>query len=295
MINLEWYRSFAAIYQLGTVSAAAEKLSLTQPAVSQHLAAMERTFDTRLFQRTPRHMQPTEDARALYAQIIGAIEQLERLSPNILRVDKSQNLKLRIGVPREFFYMQGMPLLAAAQTPSYQLELVLGQTPALLESLKSSQLDGVIATQQLSLGTLHYQPLMTEKFILVGSASMAAIAKPEDQALLSWLEQQAWISYSAELPIIRRYWQEVFGRHPSITPRLIIPDLLMILRGVELGLGISVLPEYLCREALDENRLQILWQSERASTNPLYLVCQRERRQSAEFRWLSDVCFGLTS
>ena len=289
MANLEWYRSFVAIYQMGTVSAAAEKLALTQPAVSQHLAALERAFDTRLFQRTPRHMQPTDAAKTLYAQMIGAIEQLERLSPNALLVEQTHNLNMRLGVPREFFYVQGMNLLAEAETSAYRLELVLGQTKPLLDGLEVGKLDAVIATQRLSLRTLHYQPLIIEKFMLVGAASLHPPTDVDSQEVLRWLEVQPWIVYSADLPIVRRYWQEVFGRHPSLTPRLIVPDLLMILKGVMLGLGISVLPEYLCREALDEKQLRILWDSERATTNPLYLVCQREHQHTPEFRWLSDL------
>jgi DNA-binding transcriptional LysR family regulator len=41
MVNLEWYRSFVQVYRVGTVSKAAEMLHLTQPAVSQHIAAFE--------------------------------------------------------------------------------------------------------------------------------------------------------------------------------------------------------------------------------------------------------------
>ena len=41
MVNLEWYRSFIAVIRAGTVSGAAQSLHLTQPAVSQHIAALE--------------------------------------------------------------------------------------------------------------------------------------------------------------------------------------------------------------------------------------------------------------
>jgi DNA-binding transcriptional LysR family regulator len=59
MVNLEWYRSFVQVYRVGTVSKAAESLHLTQPAVSQHVAGLEATLGTPLFQRMPRRMVPT--------------------------------------------------------------------------------------------------------------------------------------------------------------------------------------------------------------------------------------------
>ena len=65
MINLEWYRSFIEVYRVGTVSGAAQVLHLTQPAVSQHVAALESALGNPLFQRTPRRMVPTEAGQRL--------------------------------------------------------------------------------------------------------------------------------------------------------------------------------------------------------------------------------------
>ncbi|MEG4289427.1 LysR family transcriptional regulator [Microcoleus sp. D2B6] len=41
MINFEWYRSSIEVYRVRTVSGVAQVLHLTQPAVSQHVAARE--------------------------------------------------------------------------------------------------------------------------------------------------------------------------------------------------------------------------------------------------------------
>jgi DNA-binding transcriptional LysR family regulator len=73
MINFEWYRSSIEVYRVGTVSGAAQVLHLTQPAVSQHVAARESALGNPLFQRTPRRMVPTEAGQRLYTQIAGAM------------------------------------------------------------------------------------------------------------------------------------------------------------------------------------------------------------------------------
>jgi DNA-binding transcriptional LysR family regulator len=289
MVSLEWYRSFVAIYQTGTVSAAANKLALTQPAVSQHLAALERSFGARLFERTPRQMQPTAAGKALYAQMIGAMEQLERLPSLSLLLPQAQSLTLRVGVPREYFYVEGVRRLPSTLDENYRLELVLGQTPGLLKQLETAELDAIIATQRISKRSLHYQPLHTETFILVSAPTFVMPVDLSDREAVAWLEAQPWLSYAADMPIIRRYWQEIFGRHPNFTPRLIAPDLLMLLEGVRHGLGLSVLPEYLCRAAIAERQVQVLWQPEPAPSNQLYLACLRERLHSPEFQWLKGV------
>ena len=49
MINFEWYRSSIEVYRVGTVSGAAQVLHLTQPAVSQHVAARESALEIPCF------------------------------------------------------------------------------------------------------------------------------------------------------------------------------------------------------------------------------------------------------
>jgi len=101
MINFEWYRSFIEVYRVGTVSGAAQILHLTQPAVSQHVAALESALGNRLFERTPRRMVPTEAGLRLYTQVAGAIEKLESI-PHKNSADRTPQT-IRIGAPQEFF------------------------------------------------------------------------------------------------------------------------------------------------------------------------------------------------
>ena len=104
MINLEWYRSFIEVYRVGTVSGAAQVLHLTQPAVSQHLAALESALGNQLFQRTPRRMVPTEAGKRLYSQVVSAIEKLESIPHKNSTTETPQTI--RIGTPQEFFTEQ---------------------------------------------------------------------------------------------------------------------------------------------------------------------------------------------
>lgn len=284
MVDFEWYRSFVAIYQTGTVSAAAQVRSMTQPGISQHLAALERALDVSLFQRTPRQMLPTEAGQRLYTQVIASVEQLERLStPSALRHEAAP-VDLRIGVPREFFYAQGWGRLTAQAVTDYRLHISFGQTLGLVKLLDDDRLDLVIATQRINRRTLHYQPLQVEQFALVAPADLVLPEHRGSDEVARWLEAQRWIAYAADLPIIRRYWQEVFRRRPNITPAIIVPDLLMILRAISSGFGMSILPTYLCEEALNQRTAQILWQPENPPANQLYLTCRRERLGAAEIQ-----------
>jgi len=67
--NLRHLATAAAIFRLGTVSAAANEVNLTQPAITQALAKLEGQLELPLFERRPNGMEPTEAAK-MFAQRI---------------------------------------------------------------------------------------------------------------------------------------------------------------------------------------------------------------------------------
>jgi len=277
MVNLEWYRSFIATYQTGTVTAAASKRFLTQPALSQHIAALEQSLKISLFERTARRMVPTEAAKNLYPKVIASIERLEAIEHASLA--DSDVPGLRVGAPITYFYEQVLPRISHDNLAQLRLQLVLGETNALIEKLRNNELDLVFSTQKISQPRLHYVFLGHEifKLVLPKSLDMRVTDSQDLDQIETWLSQQCWISYSVDMPIIRRFWQTVFTKRPDFEPRLIIPDLHTILRSIELGMGISILPDYLLSDMHISRNFHIPWQTHPEVKNALYLVCQQDR------------------
>jgi DNA-binding transcriptional LysR family regulator len=283
MADFERYRSFVAVYRAGTVSGAAEARFLTQPAVSQHVAGLEAATGHRLFKRTPRRMVPTECGKKLYAQVAQAVDTLERVAQGQRGALGSGVPLVRLGAPREFFHEA---LLEGLTDAPVRLWLEFGATQELLEGLDRRELDLVVATQRLPSPALEFEKLAVERFVLVGPPGYAAPPDPGEAAgIEGWLEEQFWISYGAELPIIRRFWRQSFGRRPeNLQPALVLPDLRSILKAVELGEGIAVLPDYLCRAALRTGRLSVLWEPPEPVENELWLAYRKADRADEDLR-----------
>lgn len=161
-----------------------------------------------------------------------------------------------------FFYAYGWDRLFSVPIPDYRFQVSFGQTRGLIKNLEEDKLDVVIATQRINRQGLHYQPLQIEQFALFAAPDRIIPQGFSSDEMVRWLEDQPWIVYATDLPIIRRYWQEVFNRRPQITPTIVLPDLLMILRAITDRLGISVLPTYLCEPAVRSGEVKILWQPE---------------------------------
>lgn len=290
MVNLEWYRSFIEVYRVGTVSGAAQVLHLTQPAVSQHIAALEAALAQPLFQRMPRRMQPTDEGKRLYTQIAAAIEQLESIPTRNLPVNAPQ--LIRIGTPQEFFTERILTRLPQAENLRYRVQLGLAQD--LIEQLLKGQLDVVVATQKIVRSELVYQLIHQENFWLVAPPA-TILPLPLDSlqvdltSLEQWLRGQPLIAYGEELPIIRRFWRVVFGRRLEVVPRLVLPDLQMIRRAIAAGFGFSVLPDYLCDEMVDSKSLTLILKPTNAVSNQIWLAYRKSEQQSQRIQLLLDL------
>jgi DNA-binding transcriptional LysR family regulator len=76
-MDLEALQTFLAVAETGSFSRAAERVYLTQPAVSKRIAALETSLGTRLFDRIGRRVQLTEAGQALLARTRGILNELE--------------------------------------------------------------------------------------------------------------------------------------------------------------------------------------------------------------------------
>jgi len=77
--RLTQLRGFCATAQLGSISAAADKLALSQPSVSMQIQALEKEFATMLFERRGPKIQLTPEGEKLLEIALPMVEGLETL------------------------------------------------------------------------------------------------------------------------------------------------------------------------------------------------------------------------
>ena len=77
MMDLNQLRTFVVLYELRGVTAAAERLHVTQPTVSYTLRRLRERFDDELFRREGHDMVPTAKATALFGPLHDALAQID--------------------------------------------------------------------------------------------------------------------------------------------------------------------------------------------------------------------------
>ena len=95
--QLQQLVQFRAVYEHGSVSAAARALGLTQPALSRALAKLEEELGAPLFQRHTRSLRPTEFATQLYRQASRVLQESAGLDRLVERFQEGRVGRVRLG------------------------------------------------------------------------------------------------------------------------------------------------------------------------------------------------------
>ncbi|MFE7384595.1 LysR family transcriptional regulator [Streptomyces zhihengii] len=273
MPGLDLLSTFLEIYRCGSLSAAAERLGLTQPAVSGQLARLEEELGETLFVRSRRGAAPTARAADLAARIGTRIDELRAAA------HPSSGLAAHVGTvrvagPAELTTLRVLPTLAPLTARGLRLKVTLGLAAELLEGLAAGESDLVVSAVRPLRQDLAATPLIDEEFVLVGPPALARSVDPvrlaEDP--LGALAHLPLVVYADDLPIVRRYWLSEFGGRPPNGVAVTVPDLRGVLAAVVAGAGVSALPRYLSEPALTAGSVELLHEPAAPPLNTLYLA-----------------------
>ncbi len=281
MVNLEWYRTFKAIYQQGTLTKAATELMISQPNVSVQLSSLEGYIGHALFIRLPRKMVPTEYGKLLYTQIVESIDNLERVEVEFKKSSIRKEPTIRLGVPSELFYTY---LAKSMHLVNSHLIVEYGLATDLIAKLRSGELDiAFITKQDKAQDNLTYEYLYSESFFIVCNPTFDTseidqyIAENDLTKAEKWLRRQVWYAYDTNLPLVRRFWRSNFLKRPIVKLKAAIPDNISILRAVATSGGFAVSSDLIGGEALKNKQVKIVWRGIVPTTNSLYLAYDQEK------------------
>lgn len=147
--NLEYFKVFYYTAKLGSVTGAANELSISQPAVSQSLKALERSLGTALFQRASKGVRLTREGQLLYSYVEKGYEEIEQ---GVEKVGQMLNLELgevHIGASDMTLRFYLLPFLEKFHElhPGIKVIVANAPTPETLRLLRTGKIDfGVVST-----------------------------------------------------------------------------------------------------------------------------------------------------
>lgn len=291
-LNLEWLRTFKAIYETGTLSAAAQALYISQPGVSLHLNSLEAYTGYKLFDRAARKMVPTERGKILYNFIIDPIKKLETAEQHFHKRSQADRATISVGMCFETFQYtleEHIPELP------FNVIIKFGEYPQMQQDLDNGVLDLIITPQKGNQKNLLYDAFSKERIVLVAGKNTEIgflqqwLKEGKFQEATQFLKQQLWYSTAGDMEHLKNFWLKNFGEHPDFRPNYIVPNISSILRCLSNANGFSIVPDFLCKEAIENKKVKMVWQGTQPLENTLYFGKRKNTIYHHELEQLEDI------
>lgn len=271
MSYLVQMRTVLEVHRSGSISKAAARLGLTQPAASAHVQALEAVLEKPLFVRTARGVLPTPAVDEL-ARMIGS--HLDAVATAFSAV-KARSLVLTgtvcIAGPAEFLGHRVAPSLAGLVDLGLKVRLLTGNRDRIYGWLDDGTAELAVTASRPASRSLGFAEIARERLLLVAAPGLARRLSA-GPLTLDALTSAPLVAYDEDLPLVREHLAAVFGASPELSAAVTVPDLRVVARLVAAGAGWSVLPDYICTEAIAEGSLVNIAGPREAPENALYLV-----------------------
>jgi LysR family transcriptional regulator AphB len=275
---------FARVHELGSFTAAAHSFGMPKVAVSRAIASLERRLNAKLLTRTTRRMALTDAGRVFLPYCQQALEAAEAARAIATRVDEGGQLRVLTDggygrllvaplVPRFLEHYPDCPLQIEwvdhlPDAPATRWDLLITSQPPASAALASTDLGApplILCAAPAYLkraGTPSRPPQLAEHALLVsgpGGRTQLRLRRGEEAMEL------------------------------ALSPKLAVDDPAVVHASTAAGLGIGVLPEFLCRQGLSMGRLErVLSGWEVADSLRLYAQYDPRLVNSARIRRFID-------
>ena len=209
---------FVAVYEQGSVSAAARQCCVAQPSLSAALRQLEQELGVTLFIRLPKGVMPTEDGEKLYGHAGRLLGQLQSLKASFR--EPVARVKFRLGLIRALGVERMSQLLRefSNSVAGLELHLVEPEEPCDARIITPHQLKAAEA----------FQPIWRDSYLL---------AIPPGTALS--LQQQIQLTDFEQLPLIKRTPCDAWNiLYPELVRHGIKADIRADIQTIEYALGL---------------------------------------------------------
>ena len=242
-MDIAQLRTVLHVAELGSLSRAADRLNIAQPALSRQVRLLEQELGIRLFGRHGRGMELTEAGQELLLHARQVMQELEAIRGLALRGgDVALRGEASIGMPPTVAAILAVPLAREFRErhPEARLRIVSAYSAFLIDWLRRGDIDIAILYEGQPLRWLSAAPLMEEELYLVGPAESGLA--PETPVPATRL---------GELPLIlsgsrhgMRDTVDTIARTAGVSTNVVLEaDSYSVLKDmVQSGLGYTVLP-----------------------------------------------------
>lgn len=240
--ELKHLRVFIAVAEELNFHHAAERLSLTQPAVSRLIKELEERLDVQLLERTTRMVRLTDPGRYLLGEAQEILDRASVAQENVRSVAAGTRAILKIG----FTTISGHALVPdivhhfAERAPEVRIDLIYAAAPVQRDQILTGELDGGFMEGSF-LSSEVSNRLTARHRLMVIMAADHPLAASDALSVQDVAGARLIIGRADDWPTLRRIITDVFhGAGHVMVPYFEVPTLTTILGFVSAGMGLTI-------------------------------------------------------
>jgi DNA-binding transcriptional LysR family regulator len=296
-LKLRHLHTLQAIAEAGSMVKAAERLAISQPAISKAIADMEHTLGVPLLDRTPRGVEVTAYGRVLLKRSDAIFDDLRQGLAEIEHLKDPTRGELRIGAPEPI-----APVLSVIideltrQYPRIRFHATIGDTTILFRELRERTLDIAFtrmlepdAERDMQAEVLYEDPLV----VMAGGLNPWPDRR---EVTLAELVDEPW-TFSPPDTFLGRFADEAFRERGLDLPQasVITPSIQMRISLLTTGRYLSILPGAMLRFPIQNAALRSVRVDLAETRRPVGLVMLKGRSQSPVARLFVEAARSVTS
>lgn len=170
-MDIAQLRTLLHVAELGSLSKAADRMRIAQPALSRQVRMLEDELGIRLFARHGRGMTLTAAGTEVLHHAARIMAELEEIRATVADADAALRGQVSIGMPPTVSDILSVPMVAAFQArhPDARIRLVSAYSGYLTDWLQRGQIDVAIMYESRPLLSLRAEPLLEEVLYLIGA------------------------------------------------------------------------------------------------------------------------------
>ncbi|MEQ3636172.1 MAG: XRE family transcriptional regulator [Alcanivorax borkumensis] len=299
MLELRHLATLRAIEEAGSLVEAAERLHVTQSALSHQLKDLEHRLGVALLVRRTRPVRFTTAGLRVLALARDVLPRVQQTERELKRLAAGQTGRLHIAIECHSCFQWLMPALDAFREhwPEVELDLSAAFSFAPLPALARGDLDMVVSSDPVENDAVLYVPLFRYELVLAVSRQSPLAGKkwilPDD------ITDQTLITYPVDrerLDVFSAFLGPAGKEPAAIRTAELTP---MTAQLVAAGRGVAALPNWALTEYTEHDLLKTVRLGEKGVWRTLYAAVRVEDEQTPyvqEFLGTArDLCFKTLS
>lgn len=271
LFDSKYLHAFYAICEAGSFHGAAEKLHVTQPAVSYQIQKLEEGLQASLFERVGRRIVRTPAGERLYDFCSRYFMELEQLSAEIGDNLPARTAPLRVVSVSGFGRFVLFPILSSKRFEHLRLELVYATAMDVFDSIEKGDYDFGAAYLTKVSNYLKFVPVRREELVMIAPGDFRFTGKKLGQ--LPTYSHLPFITYEESDYVFGKWFDTFFGAQPDVTRSVShFEELEEVIEMVRLGRGLSVVPLDSVVSMARKKAIRILRPKSRHCWNQVFLV-----------------------